>query len=210
VITLGESMSPWFALSRRAALHAREITVKASRPVFIAVLCILALSGMLPGLPSAAPAAAVDTAVARASAPFTEATLVAHHSGKCMDVANASQAIGATVHQWTCVTGRLNQQWTFTRQDNGYYTVQAVHSGLCLDVEVAGQENGRRVQQWTCVDGRTNQQWRLAQRPNGNFNVVARHSGKCLEVSGGSQADGAVLVQWTCDSDRPYQEWYLG
>ncbi|WP_158558041.1 RICIN domain-containing protein [Spongiactinospora gelatinilytica] len=152
--------------------------------------------------------AALSAAPPALAAPFTNVVLVTHHSGKCLDVADASTADDAQVQQWTCVTGRLNQQWTFTSVGDGYYTVHPQHSGKCLDVATASTADGERIHQWTCFSDRTNQQWRLVQRPNGYFTVVARHSGKCLDVAG-TIANGLPIQQWTCDTSRVNQEWRL-
>jgi hypothetical protein len=175
----------------------REVTVKAPRRTFTAGLSVLALSGMMLAAGSAAPASA---------APLNT-KLETHHSGKCLDVANASTANGAFVQQWGCYT-TPNQNWTFTSTGNGYYKVSADHSGKCLDVANASIADGGTVNQWECYNT-PNQEWKLVQRPNGYFTLVARHSGKCLEVAGGNIYDGAGVVQQTCAADRPYQEWRL-
>jgi hypothetical protein len=39
-------------------------------------------------------------------------TIVAAHSGKCLDVRDVSLADGARIQQWTC-HGGANQQWQF-------------------------------------------------------------------------------------------------
>jgi hypothetical protein len=149
----------------------------------------------------------LGASAAPASAAPLGAKLEAHHSGKCLDVANASHDNGAFVQQYGCYA-TANQNWTFTSLDNGYYKVSADHSGMCLDVANASQADGWRVQQWGCYDT-PNQEWKLVQRPNGYFTLVARHSGKCLEVSEGNIYNGAGVVQQKCEADRPYQEWRL-
>lgn len=180
---------------KRAAF--KEVAVKTPSRAFTTGLSALALSATMLAAGSAAPASA---------APLNT-KLEAHHSGRCLDVAEASQADGAFVQQWGCYT-TANQNWTFTSLDNGYYKVSADHSGKCLDVADASQADGGTVHQWHCYDT-PNQEWKLVQRPNGYFTLVARHSGKCLEVAGGSIYNGAGVVQQTCNADRPYQEWRL-
>ncbi|KAF4407732.1 MULTISPECIES: RICIN domain-containing protein [Streptomyces] len=167
------------------------------RRAFTAALSVLALSGAMLAAGSAAPASA---------GPFNT-KLQTHHSGKCLDVANASTADGAFVQQWRCYS-TANQNWNFTSVGDGYYTVSADHSDKCLDVAEASVADGGTVHQWRCYTT-PNQEWRLVQRPNGYFTLVARHSGKCLEVTAGNIYDGAGVVQQTCAADRPYQEWRL-
>lgn len=182
--------------------------MKALTRAFTASLCTLALSGMVLAAGSAAPAASVTINNAKAPALAALNTqLETHHSGKCLDVADASTSDGAFVQQWECYT-TASQNWTFTAVGNGYYTIRADHSDKCLDVAEASIADGGRVQQWDCYAS-PNQQWRLVQRPNGYFTLVARHSGKCLEIAGGSSYNGAGAIQQMCASDRPYQEWRL-
>jgi Ricin-type beta-trefoil lectin domain len=137
------------------------------------------------------------------------ASLVARHSGKCLDVSGVRLDNGANVYQWNCIAGQSNQEWNFTAVDAGYYTLRATHSGKCLDVAGASTANGANVFQWTCVDGRRNQQWRLVQKDNGYFTVVARHSGKCLDVTDAGTAEGVNVYQWACVNGRRNQEWRL-
>ncbi|WP_326821578.1 RICIN domain-containing protein [Streptosporangium sp. NBC_01756] len=170
----------------------------------------LALAAALLAGPFTA-ASAADTAAARPeklAAKFT-ATLVARHSGKCLDVAGVSTADGANVQQWTCLPNQRNQEWNLVATDSGYYTLRAVHSGKCLDVAGVGTADGANVQQWTCLSNQRNQEWRLVQKDNGYFTLVVRHSGKCLDVAGVGTADGANVQQWTCLPNQRNQEWRL-
>lgn len=126
-------------------------------------------------------------------------TLAARHSGKLLDVYNASTADGADVVQWAA-NGQTNQRWRFQDAGGGYYTVVSANSGKCLDVYggTGATGDGVRVAQWTCHGG-TNQQWRLQDAGGGYTQLIARHSGKCLEVLNAGTNDGAQAVQWACD-----------
>ncbi|MFJ6195058.1 RICIN domain-containing protein [Micromonospora sp. NPDC092111] len=84
----------------------------------------------------------------------------AQHSNKCLDVANASTAHGASVVQGDC-WGGTNQHWRFVNLGNGFYEIRARHSDRCLDVANGSIAHGAYVVQGTCWGG-TNQQWRLA------------------------------------------------
>jgi hypothetical protein len=125
-------------------------------------------------------------------------TLTARHSGKLLDVFNASTADGANVVQWAA-NGQTNQRWRFTDAGGGYFTVASANSGKCLDVYggTGATADGARVVQWACHGG-TNQQWRLQDVGSGYVQLIARHSGKCLHVLNGATTDGAQAVQWAC------------
>ena len=133
-------------------------------------------------------------------------TVAARHSGKLMDVFNASSADGANVVQWAA-NGQTNQRWRFVDAGAGWFTVVSVNSGKCLDVfgGATATGDGVRVVQWAC-NGGTNQQWRLQDAGGGFVNLIVRHSAKCLEVTGASLADGAQLVQRTCGQGTN-QQW---
>jgi hypothetical protein len=83
--------------------------------------------------------------------------LVARHSGKCLDVADASTADNARVVQYTCGTG-TNQQWQVQDAGGGYFRLVARHSGRCLDVISGGTADGVRLIQYACGTG-ANQQF---------------------------------------------------
>ncbi|MGV9774287.1 RICIN domain-containing protein [Streptosporangium sp. NPDC003464] len=174
--------------------------VRAGQAIALAA-CLLAAP--LAGLPAASAADGPQEPETR----FT-ATLVARHSGKCLDVYGGGTQDGADVIHWSC-HGGANQEWRLVATDSGYYTIRAGHSGKCLDVYGSGTQDGADVIQWTCGNG-ANQQWELVQKDNGYFTVVARHSGKCLDVYGGSTRDGADVIQWTCWGGAANQEWKLG
>ncbi|THV36456.1 RICIN domain-containing protein [Glycomyces buryatensis] len=123
-------------------------------------------------------------------------TIVARHSGKCLDVASASTANGATVQQYDCWNG-ANQQFEVRDSGSGYAQIIARHSGKCLDVASASTANGATVQQYDCWNG-ANQQWDLRDAGGGYVQIVARHSGKCLDVASASTANGATVQQYDC------------
>jgi hypothetical protein len=83
---------------------------------------------------------------------------VAQHSGKCLDVNNASTANNAPVIQYACGTG-TNQQWQLRPvSGTGYVEIVARHSGKCLDVSGQSTANSARIQQYDCWGG-ANQRW---------------------------------------------------
>ncbi|MFI7534805.1 RICIN domain-containing protein [Streptosporangium sp. NPDC049376] len=176
----------------------------------------VALAAALITVPLLGPSTAVATGgAARTGETGTKAgfrfraSLVARHSGKCLDVERVSTRNGADLHQWTCLDDQPNQEWNLVATSDGYYTLRATHSGKCLDVEGVSTRNGANVHQWTCLDDQPNQEWKLLQRDSGYFILVARHSGKCLDVENAGIDDGSGIDQWTCVYGRPNQEWRL-
>ncbi|OOB92048.1 hypothetical protein B0T42_02145 [Rathayibacter sp. VKM Ac-2630] len=134
-----------------------------------------------------------------------ETTLIAQHSGLCLDNANWSSADGNLQAQYGCGTAAV-QRFAFIRVPGvvNTYTIVNRHSGKCLDIGGASTTNGAAVQQWTCTGG-TNQQFTLrAATYSGatakDFQLIARHSSKCAVVTGGSTAAGAGISQTTCTS----------
>ena len=147
----------------------------------------------------------VDTAtgvVGGVATPYVD--LVSRHSGKCMDVVNASSSNNAEIVQYTC-NGGYNQQWEARDAGNGYVQLVARHSGRCLDVASASTADGAKVIQYACSSG-TNQQWQFQDAGNGYYRIVARHSGKCLDVSNWSTANSARIIQYGCSGGNN-QQW---
>jgi hypothetical protein len=133
-------------------------------------------------------------------------TLTAHHSGKCLDVADARGDNGADVQQWDCTNGN-NQKWNLVSKGGDVYTLAALHSGRCLDVAGARNDNGADVLQWDC-HGKDNQAWRITKEGDGSYRLTARHSGKCLDVAGAELKKGANVFQWDCHSGNN-QKWKI-
>src|SRR6185295_5648873 len=82
-----------------------------------------------------------------------------HHSGKCLQVDEASTKNGARVSQWDCLH-QDNVRWTLEAAGDGAYFVKAKHSGKCLQVSGASRENGAPITQWDCVN-QDNVKWTL-------------------------------------------------
>jgi arabinan endo-1,5-alpha-L-arabinosidase len=115
-------------------------------------------------------------------------------SGKVLEVANADQADGANVIQWSSLGG-TNQQWDIASAGNGYYTIRAAHSGKSLDVFNFSAENGGDIRQWSFL-GNQNQYWRFVDAGNGYYGIFSRYSNLALDVFSFSTADGGDVVQW--------------
>jgi len=123
-------------------------------------------------------------------------TIVARHSGQCLDLYDGSQEEGMGFIQHTCHTGG-NQLFDFEHVGDGYYVIRVRHSGQCLDVTGESQEPGAAVIQWSCHYG-DNQLWYVSQTDNGFYTLQAKHSGQCLDVYGGSNGNAAPFIQYPC------------
>jgi ricin-type beta-trefoil lectin protein/glycosyl hydrolase family 43 len=147
----------------------------------------------------------IDTATGAigAGTPETSYRVTARHSGKVMDVINASTANNAEVKQWSW-NGGANQKWSFQDAGGGYVRLVNLNSGKCLDVANASTADGANVIQYTCGSG-TNQQWQWV-ATGSYFQLRARHSGKCLDVVSANTADGADIQQFTCGTGTN-QQW---
>lgn len=121
-----------------------------------------------------------------------ECKIIANHSGKCLEVFNASLDDGANVQQANC-SNCSNPLWKFEHIGDGYYKIIANHSGKCLEVFNASPDDGANVQQANCSD-QDNQVWKLEAVGKGLFKIGAKHSGKSLEAVN-TTADGANVYQ---------------
>ena len=120
-------------------------------------------------------------------------TITAEHSGKVLDVAGASTALGATVQQYTS-NGTNAQLWYFTDSGNGYYTIHSV-LGTCLDVWSANTANGTMIDCYA-YNGTNAQKWKLTKaesKPleNGTYSITNPSTNKVLSVDGSFTTDGA-------------------
>jgi uncharacterized protein (DUF1800 family) len=121
--------------------------------------------------------------------------LLAHHSGKCLDVSGTALDDSAAVIQFTCHGGQ-NQQWRVEAVTGGYYRLVAEHSGKVLDVIYASPNDGAWLIQ-SEPNGGDSQKWAIEPVGGGDYRLLAVHSGKAMDVSGASPDDGAVVIQYT-------------
>ncbi|WP_239160245.1 RICIN domain-containing protein [Virgisporangium ochraceum] len=165
------------------------------------------------GFPSAtsmslswSPQITIDTAtgVITGGGDATYYRLTARHSGKVMDVINASTANNAEIKTWTW-NGGANQKWTFQDAGGGYYRIVNSNSGRCLNVASSSTADGANVIQYSCGGG-TNEQFQMV-TVGSYFQLRARHSGKCLDVVGSGTGDGTDISQYTCNSSATNQQW---
>lgn len=122
-------------------------------------------------------------------------SLVAYHSGQCLDVYNSEVENGTAVIQWPCHGGD-NQAWELSAQGNEEYRLIAKHSGKCLGVYGASLDLGAQVVQWMCNGSDDQIFHREAIGPGYRFR--AKHSGLCIDVYGATTEEGEKIIQWEC------------
>lgn len=70
------------------------------------------------------------------------------HSGKCMDLKQASQTNGAKIQQYQR-HGGANQRFEIIHHPDAYHSLKFLHSGKCLTA--IGSTNGTQLEQQTCT-----------------------------------------------------------
>lgn len=139
--------------------------------------------------------------------------IVAHHSGKCLDVQGVSTQDMAAIQQYECIgSQQRNQIWwigAYEIDENRF--ISAGHTGKCLDIVGEGEGDGVAAQQYRCLgENQENQIWNFNHLGNDVYEIVNVKSRKCLDVRGGEGAlhDGALVQQWSCLGTKN-QQWEL-
>ncbi|MDQ4132283.1 MAG: RICIN domain-containing protein [Actinomycetota bacterium] len=141
----------------------------------------------------------LSTAPARGGVTPVAFEIDAIHSGKAMDVFEASEAPGAAIVQWT-PNGGDNQAWRVlpfsSVGDLDLVIIQSVHSGLVLDVVDHSTADAARLTQsnW---EGHASQLWIVYPFGETDLSLIVNvNSGKVADVMGASTANGAGIIQW--------------
>jgi Ricin-type beta-trefoil lectin domain len=143
------------------------------------------------------------------AAAATATTVVAQHSGMCLDVRGGPQATqdGAVIEQWHC-TGATNQNWTLEDMGSGRFRLVAQNSGKCIETIGGGTANTTGLQQWTC-NGTSRQLWtRRSTSTPGAYLFVHVDSNRCLDVPQSSMVEGELLIIYDC-RDGQNQRWAI-
>jgi hypothetical protein len=146
--------------------------------------------------------------------------LVSRSSGRCLEIAGASQDLTALVQQWDCFGG-LHQRFRLDQlAGTAQYEVHTVHAdgvsrdgkARCLDVKDRNIADNTPIFQYTC-GGTSNQQVLVDYVEGSSYDTVIQlrfaHSGKCAGVAGGDPANGAKVVQVPCAAGDAAQQWNL-
>ncbi|MFB6718898.1 RICIN domain-containing protein [Kribbella sp. NPDC056345] len=145
--------------------------------------------------------------------------LVARHSGRCLDVWNASLTDPAPLVQHDCLNG-LNQRFRLHQiAGTEQFELHMVHVDgtkedgrpRCLDVGNQSTDDGVALVQWQCA-GQANQQMAVEYVEGSSYDTVVRlkfaHSGKCAGVENGTVENAKPVVQQTCAAVAS-QQWVL-
>ncbi|WP_182907134.1 non-reducing end alpha-L-arabinofuranosidase family hydrolase [Microbispora sp. H13382] len=138
-------------------------------------------------------AATVTWAVPASAAP---APLVGAGSGRCLDVAGNTDALGTGLQIWDC-SGGANQAFEFTSAGE----LRTFNGTRCVDAYNMGTTNGTKVVIWSC-NGQTNQKW----QQNSDGSIRGVQSGLCLDVTGVGTANGTAVQLWSCNG-QTNQKW---
>jgi hypothetical protein len=129
---------------------------------------------------------------------FSETTnyrLIARHSGKVLDVFNASNDDNAVIQQYS-LHGAPNQTWRLEPIGDGFYRIVSQQSHKVITVAPSPMSIPRPIVQYQWKGG-DNQQWKI--EPAGlDYYYLMSKQGGCLDVAGGSTADHALVQIYTC------------
>ncbi|GIH67740.1 alpha-L-arabinofuranosidase [Microbispora siamensis] len=124
------------------------------------------------------------------------APLVGASSGRCLDVAGNTDALGAALQIWDC-NGQANQAFEFTSAGE----LRTFGGTRCVDAYGQGTSPGTKVVIWSC-NGQANQKW----RQNADGSITGVQSGLCLDVYQAATANGTAVALWTCNG-QGNQRW---
>lgn len=114
----------------------------------------------------------------------------ARHSGKLMEVVDASSSNSANIQQYTD-NGDFCQHWKIIEAENGVYQIVNRNSGLVLDANTSTNS----VIQYSYWGG-ANQKWKITGTGNGSYYIVNKANNRMLEVYYAETKDGSKVQHW--------------
>ncbi|MEV4300186.1 arabinofuranosidase catalytic domain-containing protein [Microbispora rosea] len=154
-------------------------------PAAVAACLVAALAALL------AAALAWSAPASAAVAPLVSAS-----SGRCLDVAGNTDALGTGLQIWDC-NGQANQAFEFTSAGE----LRTFNGTRCVDAYGQGTSPGTKAVIWSC-NGQANQKW----RQNSDGSIAGTQSGLCLDVDHAGTANGTAVILWTCNGQNN-QKW---
>lgn len=137
-----------------------------------------------------------------------ECLLVNRNSGRCLSVAEKSDAPGARIVQGpTPDQAGPSERWTLVAADKAYRLKNA-HSGLVLEIGNANLNKGVQPIQWHDHKTRTNQHWTFEAMDNA-YVLRAEHSQFVLAIGQSKMEEGARAIQWPYHEGLADQLWEL-
>ena len=133
-------------------------------------------------------------------------TLVAKHSGKCLDIKGGSFRNGSSMEQEGCSGSEApNFEFLPVAGKSATYLIKNTRTGKCVDVFRAKKDNRAGVIQYSCGEG-ANQHFQLTDAGGGYYQLKAQHSGKCVDVRWALKKDGTEIIQYSCQSSSVRQK----
>jgi glucosylceramidase len=126
-------------------------------------------------------------------------------SNRVRDDPVSSTTSGTQMQQWTA-DGGANQQWVFTYDGNGYYTIQNVASGLYLTDPNGSTSNGAQLQQQT-ADNLDDQLWALVWTGRG-FVLINKAGRLAMDDPSFSTTVGKRIDLWAYNGGLN-QQWQI-
>jgi len=127
-------------------------------------------------------------------------------TGKCADVADASQDDGADIRQWSC-NGTRAQAWEAVDVGRNEIVFISTGSGKVMEVIGNPRRAGADVAQ-NSWNGAPTQRWRVENMDGGFVRIVNVGSRKCLDLEGSGFQDGTNISQFDCHKG-PNQQWRI-
>ena len=125
-------------------------------------------------------------------------TLVAKHSGKCLDIEGGSFSNASPFEQESCTSSEAPEfEFVAVAGQADTYLIRNKKSQKCLDVYRAYTANSAPVIQYSCGNV-AHRQFELVSAGDSYYQLKAKHSGKCVDVRYASSRDGAEIVQYSC------------
>ncbi len=103
--------------------------------------------------------------------------------------------------------GSKSQQFIFTYQTDGYYTIANVNSGRMVECANGGYADGTNIWQYL-YDNSDTQRWKLIRTGDGCFALKCRHNGKVADIEEGLAASGQNIQAYKYNG-TPAQQFRL-
>lgn len=104
--------------------------------------------------------------------------------------------------------GGLAQQFKFSPNENGEYTISHEETGLVLSIQNDSNDNGAIV--WSFINGKSDYQFiKVTVVGNDKYSFQSVKSQKCVDLENGDCSVGAKVQQWACDTNNWTQLWQI-
>ena len=122
-----------------------------------------------------------------------------------LEIASRSTDNGANLLLYRA-HGAASQQFTFTRQSDGLYTITNVNSDKQLDVAGGGKGGGTNIQQWSGTSA--NQKWSVIPNTDGSYSFVSAANNLYMDLSNNTLSNNSNIQCWRGNGSSA-QRWVL-